>query len=130
MRPRLTPPTVGDVDGRTAATRARTSATRWSVAVLALATILLALALAASAAYVLMFARALGADVGPADLAPDAAAVVAEVLPGVAAAWLVGLLAARGLSGRSPRWPWAAGLGAGLLGCLVGALVLYLAGAL
>jgi hypothetical protein len=103
------------------------------VAVLALATILLALALAASAAYVLMFARALGADVGPADLAPDAAAVVAEVLPGVAAAWLVGLLAARGLSGRSPRsprWPWAAGLGAGLLGCLVGALVLYLAGAL
>ncbi len=95
---------------------------------LALATTLLVLAVAASAAYVLLFARALGADVGPADLAPDAADIVVEVLPGVVAGWVVGLLAAHGLSARSPRRPLVAGLGAGLLGCLVGALVQYLAG--
>lgn len=105
--------------------RHRATATRWTVAVLALATMLLGMAFAASAAYVLMFARALGAEVGPADLAPDAAEALVRVGPAVAVGWVVGVVAARLLSQRLTWPPWVTGLASGLVGCAACALALH-----
>lgn len=113
-----------------AGTRGRdeAAATRWAVALLALATLLLVLVLCAVAAYLLLLARAFGADIGWMDLVRTDAAALAGLGMGVAAGWVVGVLGARALSRRVTWPPWATGTASALVGCAACALVLRVLG--
>ncbi len=104
------------------------AATRWAVALLALATFLLVLVLSAVAAYVLLLARALGADIGWMDLVRTDAAALTGLGAGVTVGWVVGLAGARALPRRVTWPPWATGLASCLVGCAACALMLGLLG--
>jgi hypothetical protein len=108
--------------------RRRATVTRWTAAVLAVGTVLLGVALAAAAAYVLLFARALGSEVGPVDLLPDAVEALVHGGPAVGGGWVAGMVAARLLVTRVTWPPPVTGLVAGLIGCTVCLVVLHLLG--
>lgn len=127
-RPTPGPADDGCVTHGTLLPRRRAAVTRWAVAVLACASVLLLVALAASAAYVLLFARALGGEVGPADLVPDAVAALVHVGPAVAGGWVVGMAAARLLVTRVTWPPPVTGIVSGLLGCTACLVALDLLG--
>lgn len=105
-------------------------ARRWTVGVLVAGTLAAAAYLAAVLAAVWLIASAYGAITAGGSARLDVAAAAADLAPGLLVGWCTGLAAVSVLARGEALGPRAAGVTAGGLGVLAGALVLRLTGVL